>query len=61
MKYLQLAHSGACTKLKRKTYKFTVYKFVNFTISTFWSIYKAEKNKDILLCSLYNYLNAKTM
>ena len=22
MKYLQLAHSGACTKLKRKTYKF---------------------------------------
>ena len=26
MKYLQLAHSGACTKLKKKTYKFTVYK-----------------------------------
>ena len=45
MKYLQLAHSGACTKLKRKTYKFTVYKFANFTISTFWSMYKAEKIK----------------
>ena len=43
MKYLQLAHTGACTKLKRKTYKFTDYKFTNFTISTFWSVYKAEK------------------
>ena len=28
MKYLQLAHTGVCTKLKGKTYKFTVYKFV---------------------------------
>ena len=61
MKYLQLAHSGACTKLKRKTNKFTVYKFANFTICTFWSMYKAEKNKDVLLCSMYNYLNVKTM
>ena len=51
MKYLQLAHTGACTKLKRRTYKFTVYKFANFTISTFWSMYKAEI-KDVLLCSL---------
>ena len=51
MKYLQLAHTGACTKLKRKTYKFTVYKFAEiFTISTFWSMYKAEKI-DILCCS----------
>ena len=33
-------------KAERKTYKFTVYKFANFTISTFWSVYKAE-NKDI--------------
>ena len=29
MKYLQLAHTGACTKLKRKTYKFTVCEFYN--------------------------------
>ena len=43
MKFLQLAHSGACTKLKRESYKFTVYKFANFTISIFWSMYKAEK------------------
>ena len=51
MKYLQLAHTRACTKQKRRTYKFTVYKCANFTISTFWSMYKAE-SKDVLLCSL---------
>ena len=49
MKYLQLAHTRVCTKLKRKTYKFTVYKFVNLTIGTFWSVYKAEKIKTFYL------------
>ena len=33
-------------KAERNTYKFTVYKFANFTISTFWSMYKAE-NGDV--------------
>ena len=47
MKYLQLAHTGVCTKLKER-HKFTVYKFANFTISTFWSVNKAE-NKDVYL------------
>ena len=30
-------------KAERNTYKFTVYNFVNLTISTFRSMYKAEK------------------
>ena len=33
-------------KAERKTYKFTVYKFANFTISTFQSVYEAE-NEDV--------------
>ena len=33
-------------KAERNTYKFTVYKFANLTISTFMSVYKAE-NKDV--------------
>ena len=45
MKYLQLAHTGACTKLKERHIN-SGYKFAYFTISTFWSMYKAT-NKDI--------------
>ena len=30
-------------KAERNTYKFTVYNFSNLTISTFQSMYKAEK------------------
>ena len=38
-------------KAERNTYKFTVYKFANLTISTFQSMYKAE-NKDIYFAVL---------
>ena len=53
-------------KAERKTYKFTVYKFINLTKSTFWSVYKAEKkNKDVYFavcfCKKNNYLKAKAM
>ena len=36
----QLAHTGACTKLKENTIHSV--QFSNLTISTFWSMYKAE-------------------
>ena len=38
-------------KAERKTHKITVYKFANLTISTFWSVYKAE-NKDVYFAVL---------
>ena len=43
MKYLQLAHSGVCTKLKERHINLQFTSCGNFTISTFWSVYKAEK------------------
>ena len=32
-------------KAERNTYKFTVYNFANLSISTFWSMYKAERQE----------------
>ena len=36
-------------KAERNTYKFTVYNYPNLTISTFRSMYKAEKKTSTLL------------
>ena len=43
-------------KAKRNTYKFTVYNFANLTISTFRSMYKAEK-QDVYFATLKLILN----
>ena len=51
-----MVHTGVCTKLKER-HKFTVYNFANLTISTFWSMYKAEK-QDVYFATLKLILNA---
>ena len=46
-------------KAERNAYKFTVYNCTNLTISTFRSVYKAEKQRRLLYTVVFNKINTE--